>query len=169
MRPPSHSFCPKCGQALEDRYVEDEGRNRLVCSACSQIHYLNPIVVAGVVPQSENGVWLLRRAIEPRRGFWTFPAGFMEIGETVEEAAQRETREELNMSVRLERLLGVYSLSSMTNVQVVFLGTAVSEPSAGSETLDFALFAPHRVPWQELAFWSTRMALEDWLRHLESG
>src|SRR5207248_2619507 len=106
---PLPAFCLSCGGGLVDRYVDAAVRIRLVCDACCYIHYQNPTVVAGVIPVTSVRVWLLRRAVEPRVGFWTYPAGFMELGETVEEAAVRETREELNMEVRLNRLLNVYS------------------------------------------------------------
>src|SRR5947209_18688671 len=89
------AYCPACGGDLAEKYIPDELRDRLICVRCQRIHYLNPSIVAGVIPVIDGRVWLLRRAIEPRYGTWTFPAGFMEMGETVEEAAARETREEL--------------------------------------------------------------------------
>jgi ADP-ribose pyrophosphatase YjhB (NUDIX family) len=160
------AFCPDCGQALFERFVPEEDRFRLVCDSCGRIHYINPVVVAGTIPVRESGVWLLRRAIEPRYGAWTFPAGFMEMGETVEDAARRETKEELNLDVRLERLLGVYSRPPMTTVHVVYLAQALSEPTAGRETLEFAWFRSGQIPWDELAFWSTRTALQEWVDSL---
>jgi 8-oxo-dGTP pyrophosphatase MutT (NUDIX family) len=96
-------FCPACGNRLETQYVEEEGRERPVCVVCGRIHYRNPVVVAGLLPLVDGRLWMLRRAIEPRYGFWTFPAGYMELGETVEQAAIRETREELNLDVELDR------------------------------------------------------------------
>jgi ADP-ribose pyrophosphatase YjhB (NUDIX family) len=152
-----------CGGPLVQQFVVEEERDRLVCGSCGHIHYLNPKVVAGAIPTENGKVWLLRRAIEPRRGSWTFPAGFMEMGESVEDAAARETAEELGMSIELGRLLNVYSLPTMTTVHVIYLARALSEPSGGKETLEFALFAPGEIPWRELAFWSTRAALRDWL------
>ncbi|HLJ69326.1 MAG TPA: NUDIX hydrolase [Chloroflexota bacterium] len=157
------AFCPVCGSGLELRYVADEERERLVCTQCGRINYQNPNVVAGVIPVTEGRVWLLRRAIEPRYGAWTFPAGFMELGETVEEAAMRETREELNMEVRIRGLLNVYSRPSVPSVVIVYLADALTPPSGGRETLEFASFAPSEVPWQELAFWNTEAALREWL------
>jgi ADP-ribose pyrophosphatase YjhB (NUDIX family) len=148
---------------LADRFLENEGRERLVCVECGHVHYLNPHVVAGAIPVVDGRVWLLRRAIEPRYGAWTYPAGFMEMGETVEEAATRETREELNLEIRIDRLLGVYSRPPMTTVVVVYLATALSLPTVGQETLEFASFAPQKIPWGALAFWSTRAALTDWV------
>lgn len=163
MMGPASSFCLNCGGRLVDRYVPDEERERPVCEVCGYIHYRNPVPVAGTIPEDRGRVWLLRRAIAPRIGFWTFPAGFMELGETVEEAAKRETREELNMEVRLDRLLNVYSYAGHSNVHIVFLATALSQPSIGIEALECAPFAPDAIPWDDLAFDSTRAALRDWL------
>jgi len=156
------AFCPTCGGRLEQRYVAEELRDRLVCTQCERIHYINPAVVAGVIPVADGGVWLLRRAIEPRYGTWTFPAGFMELGETVEDAAIRETREELNLEVRLEGLLGVYSRPTLSTVHVVYLAVAVGTPSIGQETLAFRHFAPDQIPWNDLSFTTTEQALRDW-------
>jgi len=159
-------FCEVCGGPLVERFVPEEERDRLVCVHCGHIHYINPKIVAGTIPVAAGRVWLLRRAIEPRLGAWTFPAGFMEMGETVEEAAARETLEELNLRVRLGRLLNVYSRHVTSTVHIVYLAEALSEPTGGKETLEFASFGPGEIPWDELAFWSTREALEDWIRTL---
>jgi ADP-ribose pyrophosphatase YjhB (NUDIX family) len=156
-------FCPACGNRLETRYVDEEERDRPVCTHCGRIHYRNPVVVAGLVPVADGHIWMLRRAIEPRCGFWTFPAGYMELGETVEDAAVRETREELNLEVELGGLLGVYSFSHISTVHVIYRAKALTEPSPGSEALDIRRFAPDAIPWDELAFATTRQALRDWV------
>lgn len=145
------------------QFVPDEERERLVCQSCGHIYYINPKVVAGLIPVYNGSVWLLRRAIEPRLGYWTFPAGYMEMGETVEQAAVRETREELNLDVRLIRLLSVYSWEQLSTVHVVYVAEALSQPTGGKETLEFRLFPSEEIPWEELAFHSTRAALRDWL------
>ena len=162
------SFCPLCASPLVQRFIPDEMRERLICAGCGHIYYINPNVVAGVIPVSNGRVWLLRRAIEPRYGAWTYPAGYMEMGETVEEAAARETREELNLDVRMRSLLGVYSRPPMTTVVIVYLADSISDPSVGHETLEYASFAPADIPWDDLAFWSTRAALADWVESLSS-
>lgn len=159
----SQGFCPACGGRLENRFVEVEGRDRLVCEACARIHYRNPVVVAGLIPVEAGEIWMLRRAIEPRHGYWTFPAGYMELGETVEEAAVRETQEELNLDVELERLVGVYSLNHISTVHVIYRARALSAPRPGSEALEIGRFAPHQIPWDQLAFATTRRAIEDWV------
>jgi ADP-ribose pyrophosphatase YjhB (NUDIX family) len=165
---PSHAFCSLCGAPLQEKLVEAEGRERLICVGCGHIHYQNPTVVAGVIPIARGKIWLLRRAIEPRYGAWTYPAGFVELGESVEDAAARETREELNLEIRLVELLGVYSRPPMTSVVIVYVANAISEPSIGEETLEFAAFAPDEIPWQDLAFWSTEAALRDWVKRIAS-
>lgn len=159
-------FCQDCGGRLARRWVEEEQIHRPVCEACSHIHYDNPNVVAGTIPVAGGRVWLLRRGIEPRRGTWTYPAGFMELGESVTEAALRETREEICIGVEIETLLNVYSRSTMTNVQIVFLARAQDEATAGSEALEVALFTPEQIPWHYLSFWSTHAALRDWIATL---
>lgn len=156
-------FCWLCGGGLQERFVAEEDRDRLVCSACGHIHYINPKIVAGTIPVQQGSVWLLRRAIEPRYGYWTFPAGFMEMGETTEEAAARETAEELNLKVNIRRLLNVYSLPTMSTVHIIYVADALSQPTGGKETLEFSLFQPDQIPWDDLAFWSTRAALTEWL------
>jgi ADP-ribose pyrophosphatase YjhB (NUDIX family) len=158
------AYCLVCGGVLNERLVEAEHRRRHVCDACGYIHYLNPTVVAGTIPVADGRVWLLRRAVEPRIGYWTFPSGFMELGETVEEAAIRETLEELNLEVRITGLLNVYSWPYLRNVQVIYLAEALCEPSLGEEALEYAAFAPEELPWDDLAFNTTTAALRDWLR-----
>lgn len=159
------AFCPACGSPLEERYVEVEERQRLVCVNCSRIHYVNPLIVAGAIPEIGDEIWLLRRAIEPRYGAWTFPAGYMEMWESLEEAAARETREELGIDIRIDSFVGVYSHQRAPSVLVVYRGPALTNPTGGAETLEFKRFRKDEIPWDELAFWNTRAALEDWVRN----
>ncbi len=160
------AFCPACGDRLHHRFVPEEERERLVCETCGHIYYINPKIVAGTIPVANGRVWLLRRAIEPRLGYWTFPAGFMEMGETVQEAASRETLEELNLEIKLGSLLNVYSRPEMSTVHIIYLAEALSQPVGGKEALEFDSFAPNEIPWDELAFWTTHRALEDWIAKL---
>lgn len=163
MSPELAKFCLQCGRPLEERLVEEEGRVRLVCPACRYIHYLNPKVVAGAIPQKDGKVILLRRSIEPGRGRWTFPAGYVEWGESVPEAAVRETREEVGVEIAIISLLNVYSYPDSGVVTVVYTAEVVGgAPERGAETEEVALFAPHEIPWEELAFRSTKEALRDW-------
>src|SRR5512145_452788 len=96
------NFCPRCGGALVERYIEAEQHMRKICSGCGYIYYLNPKVVAGAVPRQEDRIWLVRRSIEPSSGCWTFPAGYVDLGESVPDAAIRETREETLLDIRLD-------------------------------------------------------------------
>jgi ADP-ribose pyrophosphatase YjhB (NUDIX family) len=167
-------FCHQCGSQLRERLPEGDERLRLVCSRCGFIHYINPKVVVGAIPERAGRVLLMRRAIEPRYGAWTFPGGFMEVDETAEEAALRETEEELGLSLTLGPLLGVYSRpatrggpvpSEGPGVLVVVFRARVGRalPNPGRECLEAAWFRPEEIPWEELAFETTRWALRDWL------
>ncbi len=156
-------FCHQCGGRLRERLVKGEDRPRLVCDRCGFIHYINPKVVAGIVPERAGRALLLRRAIEPRYGAWTYPGGFMEVDETVEEAALREAEEEVGLSLRLGRLLGIYSRPGPGILVVVFRARAGREPpQPGPECLSTGWFRPEEIPWQELAFETTHWALRDW-------
>lgn len=133
---------------------------RDVCTACGFVHYVNPKVVTGSVVTHEDRLLICRRAIEPRRGYWTLPAGFMEVGETVEDAARREAREEANADIVIDRLLAVYTIPRLAQVQVMFLAH-LGQPgfSAGPESLEVKLVAWDEIPWDDLAFPSVRWAL----------
>lgn len=161
------AYCPRCGAPLVVRLIESEDRPRLICDR-GHIMYVNPKVVVGVIPERNGRVLLLRRAIEPRRGFWTFPGGFMEIDETVEQCAAREAHEEIGVEVRVLDLVGVYSRPGPHPgpgiVSLVFHGTVGSgEPAPGREALETRWFAPEDIPWDDLAYDTTRWALTDWI------
>ncbi len=157
-------FCHQCGGELQQRLVKGEDRPRLVCSQCGFIHYINPKVVVGAIPERAGRALLMRRAIEPRYGAWTFPGGFMEVDETAEEAALREAEEEVCLSLKLGPLLGVYSRPGPGILVVVFRARAGSEPpKPGDECLSVAWFRPEEIPWDELAFETTLWALRDWV------
>jgi ADP-ribose pyrophosphatase YjhB (NUDIX family) len=137
-----------------------EDRERRVCQTCGFIDYVNPRIVTGVVAHQGARILLCRRAIEPRKGFWTLPAGFLELGESVEEGARREAREEAGADLDLEALLAVYSIPRIGQVQVFYRARLTNTPSPGPETLELALFAWDDIPWKELAFPSVRWALD---------
>jgi ADP-ribose pyrophosphatase YjhB (NUDIX family) len=163
-------FCSECGGRLQPQYVQSEGKERLVCQGCGRISYQDPKVSAGTVPVIGGRVLLARRAIEPGRGLWVFPGGYMERGETVPQAAERETFEEVRLRVRATRPLGVYSYPTATVVVVVYHCDVLGgEPEAGSETLEVRLFGRDEIPWAELAFPSTRDALRDLMAHWQDG
>ena len=137
-----------------------EDRHRRVCDSCGFVEYVNPRIVAGVVAHRNGQVLLCRRAIEPRSGYWTLPAGFMELGESVEQGACREAREEARAELEVETLLALYSIPRIGQVQIFFRARLINEPSPGPESLAVGLFDWENVPWAELAFPSVRWALE---------
>jgi ADP-ribose pyrophosphatase YjhB (NUDIX family) len=158
-------YCQHCGTALTVRLLENEGRQRLACSQCGFIHYLNPRVVTNVLPERAGRVLLLRRAIEPSYGKWTFPGGYLELGESAEEGAEREAMEEVGLTVKAGPLLGVYTRLAQAVVVVVFRGLKVrGSPVAGPEVLETAWLRPAQIPWPDLAFETTAAALRDWTR-----
>lgn len=153
-----------CGQRLTTAIPEGDSKRRLVCLDCGFIHYINPRPVAGTVPVRADGcVLLVRRAIEPRIGSWVFPGGFMDVGETAEEAAARETLEEAHLEVRNLSLLGVYTRIEPGVVVIVYEAEAVGEAEAGDETSEARWFADTEIPWTELAFDTTEWALKAWV------
>ncbi len=164
-------FCHLCGKALKTKYVSDERRRRLVCSHCGTVAYLNPRVVAGSLPVKNGKVLLLVRGIPPRKGYWTFPGGFVELGETVDNAAVRETREEVKLRVAAERLIGAYSYPFTGTVVLVYAARVLGggKPKPTPEATEVRWFKPSEIPWDQLAFHSTRDALTDWLRGIKSS
>lgn len=156
-------FCMHCGQRLTSALPEGDSKRRMVCLDCGFIHYLNPRPVAGTIPVREDGhILLVRRDIEPRSGFWVFPGGYMDVGETAEEAAMRETLEEARLEVANLELVGVFTRTGPGVVVIVYEGVALGEGAAGHETSEVRWFAPHEIPWGELAFDSTEWALRAW-------
>jgi len=136
---------------------------RDVCASCGFIHYINPKIVTGSVVRHEKRILLCRRAIEPRIGFWTLPAGFMEVGETAEQAAMREAREEANAAIVIDRLLAVYTIPRIAQVQIMYLAHLDEEKfSPGPESLEVKLASWDEIPWSELAFPSVHWALEQY-------
>ena len=159
-------FCPRCGGALESRQLKATEPTRLVCANCNFVYYLDPKVAVGTIISDEHGrVVLVKRAIEPGYGKWVFPGGFIDRGETVEDAAMREAREECGLHVRLDRLLNIYSYPGVAVIIIAFAATVVGGIlECDDESLEAQLFEPHQIPWDELAFESTREALEEFFR-----
>ncbi len=161
-------FCVICGSFLAEVHLPTEDRARLVCEKCGYVHYVNPHVVGACLPIEDGAVWLLRRGIEPRYGYWTYPAGYQEVDESTEGAAIRETLEELGCLVELERLLGVYSRPEAPVVIVYLAHLALDSPrpSTSKEAIEVRPFHPQDIPWDALAFPSTHQALRDWVEQL---
>ncbi len=147
------NYCSSCGQSVSQIIPEGDNRLRYVCNDCGTIHYSNPNNVCGAILTREDKILLCKRAIEPRYGLWTLPAGFMENGETITEAAARETREEANAASHNLRLFGVFSLPHISQVYMMFKGElSDGQHSPGSESLETELFAIEDIPWSQLAF-----------------
>ncbi|MBI2861682.1 MAG: NUDIX hydrolase [Chloroflexi bacterium] len=159
------SHCPQCGGLLAVQWVDAEEHDRLVCQSCGFVVYQNPKLVAATITEQDGRVYLIRRAVAPMIGFWGLPAGYVELGESVEQAALRETKEETGLDVELTSLLNVYSWTESAIVVVAFLARVVGgTPTPSSETLDVQSFSPDSIPWHDLAFPNTVRALQDWLR-----
>ena len=160
-----YRFCPQCGGDLEPRRVKATEPERLVCKGCAYIFYLDPKIVAGALFTIDNRIVLLRRGVEPALGKWVFPGGYVDRGESVAEAAARETKEESDLDVAVGPLLGVYSYRDSPVVIVVYAAEVVGgELAPRDESLDARTFTAGEIPWEELAFQSTKDALKDYVR-----
>lgn len=146
-------YCSECGSEVSFKIPEGDNRERHVCDNCGIIHYINPRIIAGTVPVYDGKVLLCRRAIEPRKGYWTLPAGFMENGETTAEAAARETIEEAEANVTIQGLYTVFNLPHISQVYLFFRAEVIDgQYGVGEESLETQLFEEQDIPWQELAF-----------------
>ncbi|MBI2987714.1 MAG: NUDIX hydrolase [Deltaproteobacteria bacterium] len=160
-----YRFCPRCGGGLEKRKLKVIEPERLVCLRCSFIFYLDPKVIAATIFTIEGRVALLRRGVEPAIGTWVFPGGYVDRGESVRDAAIRETQEEANVEVRLCGLLDVYSYPNSPNVIVVYAAEVIGgELRACDESVEARTFSAAEIPWEELGFESTKDALRDYLK-----
>jgi len=160
-----YRFCPKCGGGLEKKIVKSNEPRRLVCQVCSFIFYQDPKVVAGTVFTLNGGIVLLKRGVEPALGKWVFPGGYVDRGESVADAAIRETKEECLLDVKLGPLLNVYSYPRSPNVIVVYTAEVIGGAlKAADESTEAGIFASKDLPWPELAFDSTRDALKDYIQ-----
>lgn len=162
--------CRSCGAEVRYLVPPDDSRERAVCRQCSEIHYDNPINVVGTVPVWNDRVLLCRRAIEPRRGLWTLPAGFLELGETCDQGAHRETQEEAGASIELLGLFAVLDVVRAGQVHLFYRARMIDASLApGPETLEAQLFAEHEIPWDELAFRTVRRTLELFFEDRRNG
>ena len=146
-------FCSHCGERVRTLVPEDDTRPRHVCPSCRTIHYQNPKIVTGIIPEWEDRILLCRRAIEPRYGLWTLPAGFMERGETIQQGAARETLEEAHARVEVRALYSLFNLPHIDQVYMLFRGRLLDlDFGPGSESLEVMLFEEQDIPWDEIAF-----------------
>lgn len=152
--------------SFERRIPEGDNRERMICADCGHIDYQNPKIVVGTVVAHDGKILMCRRAIEPRRGFWTLPAGYLELGETLQEGAAREAMEEACADISIDGILGVFSVARIGQVQVIFRGRFAGKLTPGfapgPESLEVALFAWDEVPWDDIAFPTVHWALDAW-------
>ena len=162
--------CRHCGTAVNYQVPADDNRERAVCPACGLVHYENPLNVVGTVPVWGEQVLLCKRAIEPRYGFWTLPAGFMELGETLADGALRETVEEAGARVEMQDLLTVMNVVRVGQVHFFYRARMLDTTlDPGSETLEARLFHAHEIPWDEIAFRTVRETLKHYFACRASG
>ena len=147
------NFCSNCGNTIVNRIPSGDDKLRHVCDGCGTIHYKNPLMVVGAIPEWEDKILLCKRAIEPRHGFWTLPAGFMELGESTGEAAIRETLEEANARIELSGLYTMLSVPHVNQVHIFYRARLLDlDFGPGMESLEVALFTEDAIPWENLAF-----------------
>jgi len=160
-------FCPLCGGQFENRLLKAGEPERLVCTQCGFVFYLDPKVAVGTIIRDDAGdLVLVRRAIEPGYGKWVFPGGFVDRGEEVQVAAIREAREETGLEIRIDRLINVYSYAGRVPVIIVYAATMTGGClGCDEESLEARFFAPDAIPWDELAFRSTHEALREFLAY----
>ena len=160
------AYCPTCGAPVSPQLLEDDHRPRLVC-ANGHVTWRNPRLVVGTLPVRAGRVFLARRSIEPGAGLWTYPGGFLEVGESAQEGARRETEEETQLRIEVGRLIGAYSRPHVGVVTLIYEATVVGgQPLPGVETIEVRDFGPDEIPWEDLAFTTAESALRDWVASL---
>jgi ADP-ribose pyrophosphatase YjhB (NUDIX family) len=164
------NFCSNCGAKVVLRVPPGDSLPRHVCDNCATIHYRNPLMVVGTVPEWEDRILLCRRAIEPRLGFWTLPGGFMELGETTAQAAQRETLEEARARIVLGEVFTLLSVPHVNQVHLYYRARLVEQKfAAGEETLEVLLFSENEIPWDAIAFRTTSTTLRHFFSDRKAG
>jgi ADP-ribose pyrophosphatase YjhB (NUDIX family) len=163
-------FCSDCGGRLSFRIPEDDDRERFICDACETIHYINPRMVVGILPTWQDKVLLCQRAIEPRHGFWTLPAGFLENGESSEQGARRETWEEARATVQETSLYCLFDLPHISQIYLFYRAELADENFApGPESLDVKLVRQDEIEWDKLAFPVMGRVLKHYFADREKG
>lgn len=147
------NFCSECGNSVIQTIPNGDNRLRYVCNSCGAIHYQNPKIISGCIAEHEDKILLCKRAIEPRHGLWTLPAGFMENNETTLDAAAREAFEEANAKIKNMQLYCTYSITHISQVYIMYRGVLVDGFSAaGEESLETRLYTEEEIPWDKIAF-----------------
>ncbi|MHB1101093.1 MAG: NUDIX hydrolase [Burkholderiales bacterium] len=163
-------YCSDCGSPVEFRIPSGDSLPRHVCPVCHTVHYQNPKIVVGCIPEMRGRVLLCRRAIEPGYGLWTLPAGFMENSEAADAGAARETLEEACARVEIGPLYAFYNLPVLSQVYLIFRGELLDNDfCAGEETLEVGLFSEHEVPWNNIAFTVVKETLQRYFEDLKGG
>ena len=163
-------YCSQCGAEIELKVPAGDDRPRFVCGECEHIHYQNPKLVVGCIPVWEDRILLCRRAIEPRYGFWTLPAGFMENGETTQQGAARETLEEANARVEVGNLYSLFNLPHIDQVYLLFRSQLLDlDFSPGKESLEVDLFREEEIPWDAIAFPVVQETLKLFFKDVREG
>ncbi|HWH46150.1 MAG TPA: NUDIX hydrolase [Burkholderiales bacterium] len=163
-------FCPSCAAPLAKRVPPGDSLPRYLCDACGSIHYENPRLVVGCLPEWEDRILLCRRAIEPRYGYWTLPAGFMENGETTAQGAARETLEEAGARVELTAPFSMISVPYVNQVHMFYRARLLDlEFKPGDESLEVSLFEEAKVPWKDIAFRTVGLTLKHWFADRARG
>jgi ADP-ribose pyrophosphatase YjhB (NUDIX family) len=163
-------FCSNCGQAVEARIPPGDQRLRFVCIACDTIHYENPRIITGCIPEWQGKILLCKRAIEPRLGYWTFPAGFLENGEAVQDGAAREAVEEALAKVEIGSLASIVNVVRAHQVHLTFRAQLLdTDFGVGEESLEVALYDEADIPWEQIAFLSVDFALRRYLEDRKQG
>jgi len=163
-------YCPECGHGTERRIPEDDNRLRDICTNCGIIHYHNPKIIVGCLPELEGRILLCKRAIEPRYGYWTLPAGFMENGETTAEGAARETMEEAAATATNLVLYRMFDVPHINQVYVFYrCNIEDGKFGVGPESLESNLYLPEELPWDDLAFPVVRELLVEFIDDSRAG
>ncbi|MGA0805684.1 MAG: NUDIX hydrolase [Pseudohongiellaceae bacterium] len=164
------NYCTECGKRLRLRIPDHDDRERHVCEDCGHIHYVNPRIIVCAIPAWGDRVLLCKRAIEPRYGTWTLPGGFMELGESTQEAAARETREEAGASIEVLELYSMFNVIHIDQVHLFFRASLhTPQYTAGVESLEVDLFREAEVPWDNIAFPAVAATLRQYFRDLREG
>jgi ADP-ribose pyrophosphatase YjhB (NUDIX family) len=162
-------FCTSCGGSITFKIPEDDDRERYVCTSCELIHYINPRIIVGCLPVHEGKVLMCKRAIEPRKNFWTLPAGFMENGETTLDGAARETWEEARARVTDMELYRIFDIPYISQVYMFYRCNVVDgEFGVGPESLESAFYTEAEIPWDEIAFPVVYKALKEFFSDVQS-
>lgn len=170
MLPEHPLFCPRCGHALVIKFIESEGHERDVCPNCGHICYLNPIPVCACIIVKDKKILLAQRGIEPRKGYWTFPGGFMELNETLAQAAARESWEEAYAMVVDLEIYHIFDKPGAGQISFIFRGRLANDDwHPGPESQDVRLFSEEEIPWELLSFGSVRIALRNYLEDRKKG